>query len=100
MVRDFHGPVNNISIDMLEGFVKNERAKVDEFSQDEIIWRLNIDRNVKMKYVRMLKNELSRIGVRRIQYVGCDGKCNGFTNIVGLSQFLQGYKATYPEFLK
>jgi len=97
-VRNFPSPVSIITADKLNEFVLSAQSLFDEFSQNEIRWRLNIDKNVKMKYVKELKDSLSRCDARRIQYASSDDHINGLVSNLGLMQLLPVHESSdFPQ---
>lgn len=100
LVRYFHDPISYVSLDMLEAFIKRERSRLDEYERDRIIWRLSIDKHVKMKYVKKLKDELVRNNERNIQYASSNSRLNGFIFGLGLRQRLKHPEFDAAEFLE
>lgn len=60
--------VSRITDRDLEKVVLDRKSSLDEYDANEITWRLNIDKHVKMVYVKNVLNELRRLNERRIQF--------------------------------
>lgn len=92
IVKYFEGSsVSRITYRDLEKFVLDRKSSLDEYDANDITWRLNIDKHVKMVYVKNVLNEFRRLNENRIQFAAEDKRFGTY----GLSRRLRPMNFDY-----
>lgn len=97
MTKDY--TVKEISFNDISNFVKEESIKVDEYDRFNLKWNLRIDKSMKMEYVKRLKDELWKNGVRRVYLATTDISKSLYRSSTSLHQLVRNPEEDYLRIL-